>query len=148
MPRSDLQRLPDWRPGTVAVLCTVDESGHPHAIPVSTALPAAGRRVLLALAPSRDSLARLRADPRAALAVLAGDDVAVTAHGRARVVEEPMTAAAGVTAVVLEVESIQDHRQPTFTIAAGVRWHWTDAEARDRDARVRAALARLAQSLD
>jgi len=140
--------MPEWRPGTVAVLCTVDESGRPHAIPVSTALRAGRRRVLLALAPDRGSLARLRAYPQAALAILAGDDIAVTAHGPARVVEAPMTATAGVTAVVLEVESIQDHCQPTFTIAAGVRWQWTDPEARARDARVRAALARVAESLD
>jgi predicted pyridoxine 5'-phosphate oxidase superfamily flavin-nucleotide-binding protein len=148
VPRSDLDRLPEWQAGTVAVLCTVDDSGRPHAIPVSTALRVGGRRVLLALAPGRGSLARLRTDPRAALAILAGDDAAVTVHGPARIVQEPMATTAGIVAVVLEVESIQDHRQPTFTITAGVRWHWTDPEARDRDERVRAALARVAESLD
>jgi len=148
VPRSDLDRLPDWRPGTVAVLCTVDGSGVPHAIPVSTALRVGGRRVLLALAATRGSLARLRTDPRAALAVLAADDVAMTAHGRARVLDEPLAAPGDIVAVVLEVESIRDHRQPTFTIAAGVRWQWTDPEAGERDERVRTALARIAESLD
>ena len=39
-------------------------------------------RVLFALAAGRESLARLRADPRVALVVLAEGDTAVTAHGR------------------------------------------------------------------
>ena len=87
------------------------------------------------------SLARLRADPRCALAILA-EDVAVTAHGRATVVTELH----GVVALRLDVERIQDHDQPTFVMEAGVRWRWVDDEARERDANVRAALAALARS--
>src|SRR6185295_15230638 len=66
--------LPDWPTGTVAILSTA--GGAPHAIPVSTAVRAGPRRVLLALARTRDSLARLRADPRCALIVIAAGDVA------------------------------------------------------------------------
>ena len=50
-----------------------------------------------------------------------------------------------VAAVRLEVESIQDHGQPRFTIDAGVRWRWTDPEAERADAAIRAGLAALAQ---
>jgi hypothetical protein len=127
--------IPDWPPGTVAILSTAG----PHAIPVSTAVPAGPRSVLLALGPSRGSLARLREDPRCALAVVA-EGVAVTLRGRAAVVGE----AAGTVAVRLEVEAIDDHAQPTFAIDAGVRWRWTDAGAERRDAEVRAALRQLA----
>jgi hypothetical protein len=123
-----------WPPGTVAVLAT---SG-PHAIPVSTAMRAGPRSVLLALGPSRGSLARLREDPRCALAVIA-EGVAITLRGRATVVGE----AAGAVAVRLEVEAVDDHAQPTFAIEAGVRWRWTDEEAERRDAAVRAALCQL-----
>ena len=132
--------LPDWPPGTPAVLATAGEA--PHAIPVSTARRAGDRTLLLGLAPSRTSLARLRADPRVALTVLAGDDVAFTAHGRAVVVGE----AAGVVAVRVDVDDVQDHRQPTFVIENGVRWRWTDPDAERRDAEVRAALDNLAHS--
>jgi hypothetical protein len=138
MPRD---ALPSWEPGTVAVLST--GGGAPHAIPVSTAVRAGQRTVLLALALRRESLARLRHDPRCALTLLAGGDVAVTALGRAEVVEEPMRAAPNVAAVRVDVERIQDHGQPTFTIDAGVRWRWTDAEAERRDAEIRAALVAL-----
>ena len=127
--------IPDWPPGTVAVLTTAG----PHAIPVSTALPAGPTSVLLALGPNRGSLARLRADPRCALAVLA-EGVAITLRGRATEVGE----AAGTVAVRLEVEAVDDHDQPTFAIEAGVRWRWTDDEAERRDAEVRAALRQLA----
>jgi hypothetical protein len=127
--------IPDWPPGTVAVLTTAG----PHAIPVSTALPAGPAGVLLALGPRRGSLQRLRDDPRCALAVIA-EGVAVTLRGRATEIGE----AAGTIAVRLEVEAVDDHDQPTFAIEAGVRWRWTDPEAEARDAEVRAALAQLA----
>jgi Pyridoxamine 5'-phosphate oxidase len=130
----------------VAVLSTAGAT--PHAIPVSTAVRAGERRVLLALAPRRSSLARLRADPRVALTILAAGDVAVSAEGLARVVAEQLPGAEGVVAVVLEVESVQDHNQPTFAIEDGVRWRWTDPAAADRDAAVREALRALAARLD
>ena len=131
--------LPDWPPGTVTILGTAGEA--PHAIPVSAALRATPRHALIALASSRGSLARLRADPRVALMII-GNDLVVTAHGRARVVDEAL--ADGVVAVEIEVDEVQDHNRPTFAIEAGVRWRWTDPEAKRRDAEVHAALARLA----
>ena len=126
--------IPDWPPGTVAILVTAG----PHAIPISTARRAGPTAVLLALGPSRGSLARLREDPRCALAIVA-EGTAVTLRGRATVLGE----AAGTVAVRLEVEAVDDHAQPTFAIEAGVRWRWTDAGAERRDAEVRAALRQL-----
>jgi hypothetical protein len=138
-----VQELPDWEPGTPAVLST--GAGHPHAIPVSTALRAGPLTVLLALARRRESLRRLRDDPRCALTILAAGNVACTAHARARIVADPMEVSDGVAAIALDVQDIQDHRQPDFVIEAGVAWSWTDAGARERDAAVRSALAELAR---
>ena len=132
--------LPEWPPGTVTILATAGET--PHAIPVSAAVRAGPRHVLLGLADSRRSLARLRADDRVSLAIVA-DHVAVTAHGRARVLDERLVE--GVVAVAIAVETVQDHDRPTFAIESGVQWRWTDAEAERRDAEVRAALVRLAE---
>jgi hypothetical protein len=123
--------------GTVAVLTTAGDDG-PHAIPVSTAMPAGPDAVLLALGPRRGSLARLRADPRVALTVLA-QGTALTLRGTATEIGE----AAGTVAVRIAVAAVDDHDQPTFAIHAGVRWEWTDDAARARDAEVRAALQRL-----
>jgi hypothetical protein len=132
--------LPEWEDGTVAVLAT--GGGAPHAIPVSTCVRAGPRTVLLALAKRRESLARLRADPRAALAIVTGG-VAITAHARATILHDLNEA---VVAVRLDVESIQDHDQPTFAIEAGVRWRWLDDEAGERDAEIRAALRLVSPS--
>jgi oxalate decarboxylase len=52
-----LEALPQWAEGTLAVLSTSD--GGPHAIPVSTALRASDRRILFGLEHSRCSLERL-----------------------------------------------------------------------------------------
>jgi hypothetical protein len=136
-----MDELPTWDDGTVAILGT--GGGAPHAIPVSTAVRAGPRTILLALALRRESLARLRAEPRVAVTLLARD-VACTAHGTATVVQEPLAEADGVAAVRVEIDTLQDHRTPRFAIEDGVRWHWTDDEARARDGEVRAALRRLA----
>jgi len=128
------------------VLILVSAGCPPHAIPVSAAVRAGPERVLLGLASSRESLARVRQDPRVALAIMAGGDVAVTAYGTATVRDADLTD--GVAAVELRVERVQDHNRLTFVIESGVGWHWTDAAAQERDGEVRAALQRLADASD
>jgi hypothetical protein len=130
--------LPEWEDGTVAILST--GAGAPHAIPVSTCVRAGPRTVLLALAQRRESLTRLRTEPRCALAIVTAG-VAITAHATATILDDLNDA---VVAVRLDVDEIQDHDQPTFAIDAGVQWRWTDDEARERDAQLRAALRALA----
>ena len=134
--------LPTWEPGTVAILST--GPGAPHAIPVSTAIAAGPDAILLALALRRESLARLRDEPRCALTIVAGGDVAVTVHGHATVVEEPLAEIGTVAAIRIDVDAVRDHGQDRFEIDAGVAWHWTDARAAAQDEAVRAALLRLA----
>ena len=141
-PTEDGSGLPAWPAGTVLILVTGGTA--PHAIPVSAAVRAGPWRALLGLAAGRESLARLRADPRVALVILAGGDVAVTAYGAARALPEPL--AGGIVAVEVEVAEVQDHNRSTFVIESGVGWRWTDADAERRDADLRAALARLADA--
>jgi flavin reductase (DIM6/NTAB) family NADH-FMN oxidoreductase RutF len=126
--------LPEWPAGTVAVLATTG----PHAIPVSTATRAGDTTIHLALAHSRESLQRLREEPRCALTVLAAG-VAVTAYGTASVVDQDDR----VAYVRLEVDEVADHDQPTFQLDDGVRWHWTDDGAEAGDAAVRDRLRAL-----
>jgi hypothetical protein len=118
----------------VAVLSTAG----PHAIPVSTAVRSGDRAIHFVLAHKRDSLARLREEPRCALTILAAG-VAVTAYGAADVVD----ADDRVAYVRLQVESVEDHDQPTFSLDEGVRWHWTDERAEAGDAEMRARLSEL-----
>jgi hypothetical protein len=131
--------LPDWEPGTAATLCTVDDAGAPHAIPVSTALREGPETLVLGLAARRASLAFLRARPDVALSVM-GAGVAFTATGRASVVAEDV---AGVVAVRVAVAAVHDHLRPAFALDAPVAWRWTDHDAAARDAAVRAGLAAL-----
>jgi hypothetical protein len=140
--RVEPAELPDWAPGTVAILST--GGGEPHAIPVSTGVRAGPRAILFALAHGRESLARLREDPRCAFTLLGAGDVAITAVGHAVVVQDPLDADDGVVAVRVGVERIQDHWQDSFRIEEGARWQWTDDEAARRDAAIRSALEALA----
>jgi hypothetical protein len=130
-----------WPAGTVVALATQGDG--PYVIPVSAALRMPDGDVLLALARSRGSLARLQADPRVAVLVLAADDVAVTFYGRAAVLDEVLVEP--VLAVRVSVERVAPHGRPSFVIESGVAWHWTDEGARARDAEVNAALARIAR---
>jgi hypothetical protein len=134
--------LPEWPAGTVCVLATSAADG-PHAIPVSTAIRVGEDRIVLALARTRGSLARLRADPRVSLAVLAGPDLAFTARGTAAVVSEELPGAEAVAGVAISVDAVARHERPTFAIEAGVAWRWTDADALERDGAVQAALLAL-----
>ncbi|MDA0166206.1 hypothetical protein OM076_38430 [Solirubrobacter ginsenosidimutans] len=130
-----MDELPEWPAGTVAVLST--GAGEPHAIPVSTAVRRGPRELVLALALRRESLARLRDDPRCAVTVLAAGDLAFTAVGVAVVEDEGPR----VAVVRVDVSRIQDHGNATFVIDDGVQWRWTDDDAARNDAEVRARLS-------
>jgi hypothetical protein len=137
--------LPQWGPGTVAILST--GAGAPHAIPVSTGVRVGPQRILIALSQRRESLVRVRRDPRAALTLLTAGNVAITAHCRAEVLADPLPGIEGVVALVLTVEHVQDHGREDFHIEEAVRWRWTDPDAARRDAQVREALEALAAAL-
>ena len=131
--------LPTWPQGTPAVLCVAG----PHAIPVSSYMRTGDDRIAVALGARRETLARLREDPAAALCVL-GPGVAFTAHCHASVVREPMQAAAGNVAVELRVERVQDHLADGRTeLLDGARWRWSDVEAAALQPRILAELSTL-----
>ena len=134
--------LPDWPSRTIAVLSSMDQG--PHAIPVSAPVRAGDHRILLSLHRDRGSLARLRRRSEVALTVLSEGDVAFTARGRARVVEEPMGCAPDYVAVAIDVEDVDDHRQEAFQVESGVGRRWIDeSEKRALGERVQALTARV-----
>ncbi|MGZ4277876.1 MAG: hypothetical protein ACXVFK_13965 [Solirubrobacteraceae bacterium] len=113
--------------------------------PGSTGVRAGPRRVLIALALRRESLGRLREEPRCALTIMGAGNIALTAHATASIVQEPMEADENVAAVSLDVDEIQDHTQSRFAIEAPVVWRWCELEARERDVHIRSALTGLAE---
>ena len=137
-----MNELPEWPVSTASVLATVDADGAPHAIPVSTARRAGPHRILFALGPKRGSHARLQQDARATIVVLA-KDAAFSAEGTVRVIAEPLDPDGRVNGLELTVETIWDHNGPTFGMDEGVRWHWTDEDAKAGDDAAHAALADL-----
>jgi hypothetical protein len=126
--RPPLAALPDWPDDTIAMLSTVD--GGPHEIPVTAPLRVGDRRIMFTLKHDRGSLVRLRGRQQVALLVLGEGNVAFTARGTARIVEERMAHAPEFAAVALEVEHIDDHRQAAMVVDAGVGTHWTDEDQR------------------
>ncbi len=136
-----MDALPAWPPGTATVLCVTG----PHAIPVSTAIRAGDRRVLLALGGRRETLRRLRdEDPAAALCVLA-EGVAFTAKGEARVVQAGVEAAPALVVVELAVHELVDHLADGRTdMQAPPAWRWLDDKAAESDPLIRAELEELA----
>src|SRR6266511_5452019 len=116
--------LPEWPDKTIAVLSTENEEV--HAIPITAPLRVGDRRVLFSLKRCRESLARLREHPKVALTILADGNLAFTARGSARVVQEPMVAAPSFAAVALDVENIDDHRQRDLVVESGVSLDWAN----------------------
>jgi Pyridoxamine 5'-phosphate oxidase len=142
----ELDVLPEWPARTIAVLATVDDG--PYAIPVSAPLRAGHRRILLALHRGRGSLARLRRSGRVALTILADGDLAFTARGRARIVEEPIPPAPEYVAIAIDVERIDDHRQFGFRVQSGIDRRWVDEDAQRALQRRVNALKELAATPD
>jgi len=137
-----MDELPDWEPGTAGVLCVAG----PHAIPVSTAVRAGSHRLLFALGGRRETLARLREDPAAALCVLC-EGLAFTAHGRASILRDGLESAPKLVVVELAVQRVQDHLADGRTdLLSAPGWRWRDRETADADEDIRAELARLAAS--
>jgi Pyridoxamine 5'-phosphate oxidase len=131
-----LDTLPDWPGRTIAVLSTIDPD--PYAIPISAPQRAGDHRVLFNLRRDRGSLDRLRRRPQVAVTLLTEGDIAFTARGRARILEESMASGPEYAAVAVDVEHIDDHRQPAFTVEAGVDRRWVD-EDEQRALRARVA---------
>ena len=127
--------LPDFPLRTIAVLSTVDPA--PHAIPVSAPVRASDTAILLSLHRTRDSLARLRANPAVALTVLTEGDVAFTARGQAHVIRDALESDPDYVGVAIDVSAVDDHRQPGFAVSGGVDREWRDdVEKRRLGARV------------
>src|SRR6476659_2226564 len=116
--------LPEWPDRTIAVLSTQNEEV--HAIPITAPLRIGDRQILLRLKRCRESLARLREHPKVALTIFAKGNLAFTARGPARVVEEAMVSAPMFAAVAIDVENIDDHRQRDLVIDSGVSLDWTN----------------------
>jgi hypothetical protein len=134
-----MDELPDWAPGTAAVLSVQG----PHAIPVSTAVRLGPDRIAFALARRRETLDRLREHPGAALSVIA-QGLAFSAYGEVSIVREELEASSRVAALVMRVERIQDHLEGARTeILAAPDWRWTEDEAAATDAAIRDELAGL-----
>ena len=140
---SQIEPLPEWPARTIAVLATIGSDG-PHAIPVSAPVRAGDRRILLNLYRTRGSLKRLRDSPQVALVILAAGNIAFTARGRARVLQQPMAVAPDYAAIAIDVDQIDDHRQPAFEVETGVDRRWLDESERDALARRVRALTGLA----
>lgn len=143
---SQLEALPEWPARTIGVLATCD-GDRPHAIPVSAPVRAGAHEIRLNLHRTRGSLERLCESPQVALVILAAGNVACTARGRARILQEPMAAAPDYAAIAIDVEQIDDHRQPAFEVEAGVDRRWLDEGERDALGRRVRALTELAVGL-
>jgi hypothetical protein len=116
--------LPEWPEKTIAVLSTQNEEV--HAIPITAPLRIGDRQILLRLKRCRESLARLREHPKVALTIFAKGNLAFTARGPARIVQEPMPGAPMFAAVAIDVENIDDHRQRDLVVDSGVSLDWTN----------------------
>ena len=138
----DTGPLPEWPLGSAGLLVVAG----PHAIPISTAVRAGDRRLVLGLSRRRQTLARLREDPRTAFALLA-EGMAFTAYGQASVVREKLEGMPNLAAVELRVERVQDHLADGRTEMLGsADWRWLSDEAREADRKARAELEALARA--
>jgi hypothetical protein len=113
-------RLPVWPSRTVAVFSTMDKT--PYAIPVTASLRADDRWILLTLRSSCQSLTRLRSHPQVALTILVQGDLALTAGGRAYVVQDPMIRSPAFAAVAIDVDEVENLQGRAVISGIGLDW--------------------------
>jgi hypothetical protein len=116
--------LPEWPEKTIAVLSTQNEEV--HSIPITAPLRISDHQILFRLRRCRRSLARLREHPKVALTIFGKGNLAFTARGPARVVQESMIVAPAFAAIAIDVENIDDHRQREFAVDSGVSLDWAN----------------------
>jgi hypothetical protein len=117
----------------------------PHPIPVTTITRCGDDRILFSLGRERETLRRLRADPRVALCVL-GKGMAFTAHGMAYELADEIQSVDTVVAVELRVKRIQDHLADGRTeMLDGARWRWTQKQHGEAEDAIVEELKRLGQ---
>jgi Pyridoxamine 5'-phosphate oxidase len=135
--------LPELPVGTVVILATVGVDG-PHAIPVSAARFGSGE-LLLALSRTRDSVTRVRAQPRVAVTIVE-TGIAQTIRGSAHVACEELPGAEFMAVIAVTIDAIDDHLRPQTRIESGVRWAWADPDMAAKDRSVLAALDAFLQT--
>jgi hypothetical protein len=73
---------------------------------------------------------------------LAGGSALRSAH----IIQEPMTGVPDYAAIAIDVEQIDDHRQPAFQVEAGADRRWVDESEREALGQRIRALTELAAS--
>jgi hypothetical protein len=106
---------------TTIILSTVTEEGLPHAMPVHLMAAPDDKTIRMALVKSHQTTANIKANSKAFITVLEGQDVALGIKGTAAVVKEPMEGNSAMCMIEFKVIEIKSDTTPTVIVTDGIR---------------------------
>ncbi len=125
---------PDRAINPVAIVATVDADGTPRTAPFGSVRAITPRLLRMISARYHDTYANLCRDGRVAVALIAPPDIAVTIHGRARVVKEQMDADRNHALLEIDVAEVKNDMVRSGSIGSAITFfprdelqHWFDA---------------------
>lgn len=106
---------------TTAVLSSVTEQGNPHAMPLHLMVAPDEKTIRVALLRNHQTVENLRADGRAFLTLMEGEDMAYGIQCRAGLVRDPMKGSKAMCMFQLEVEEVKSDTTATVRVTEGVK---------------------------
>jgi hypothetical protein len=106
---------------TTIILSTVTEEGLPHAMPVHLIAAPDEKTIRMALVKAHQTTANIKANSKAFITVLEGQDVALGIRGTAALVKEPMEGNSAMCMIEFKVTEIKSDTTPTVIVTDGVR---------------------------
>lgn len=103
-----------------SVVATIDEDGSPRVAPFGS-LRAVNSRLLRLIAHQyHDTLANLKRDPRVMVSMICPPDIAVSARGRARIVEDPLSIDKNYALIEIDIEEVKNDMPVRIGIDSGI----------------------------
>lgn len=103
-----------------SVVATIDEDGAPRIAPFGS-MRAVNPRLLRFIAHRyHDTLANVKRDSRITIAMICPPDIAVSARGRARIVEEPFSLDENYALIEIDIEEVKNDMPIRIGIDSGI----------------------------
>jgi len=103
-----------------SVVATIDEDGSPRVAPFGSLRAVSPRLLRLIIGRYHDTLVNMKRDDRTMVAMICPPDVAVSARGRARIVENPFSLDENYALVEIDIEEVKNDMPIRVGLETGI----------------------------
>lgn len=103
-----------------SVVATIDEDGAPRVAPFGSLRAVNPQLLRFIIHRNHDTLANVKRDPRIMVAMICPPDIAISARGRARIVEEPFSLEENYALVEIDIDEVKNDMPTRIGIDSGI----------------------------